>query len=352
MKIIVFSPTSTLLELREDQPLGGADSMLLKMIEYLAQNNEVLAFIPIRKELEGLYKGAKCYPFMELFDYERDCDIIIHYRKVYPIPNIIKYKHAVFYSQDTIDTPCFHGMKGNRKALDMYSRVWVLSRFHKQDMLEMFDISEEKFLILGNAAEEQKLVEKTPLSFIYASTPYRGLDVLLKLWLEIVKKYPTATLHIFSSMKIYGAEQLDDLHFGKMYKDMKEGRFKNLVFHGSVPQKEMLEQMKKSFMLLYPNTYPETFCNVLLEARACHTPFITSNLGALPETGRSAGLYVDIPARHPGYISVFLNLLDYIIADTDFYSHLQKNCYPIRTFSRYKEDLMWEIGLLKRLKGK
>ena len=350
MKIIVFSPTSTVLSLTAEQPIGGADSMLLKMIEVLAENNEVEAYLPITKDTAGQFRNADCYPFMELFDEPRECDIIIHNRKVFPIPNTIKYKHAVFYSQDTNDTPCFNGLKGNRKALDMYSKIWVLSEFHKKDLLKMFDIPEEKFFILGNAAAEQDQIEKTPLSFIYSSTPFRGLDVLLKAWTKIIVKYPTATLHIYSSMKIYGAEQLDDLHFGKMFNDMKSGRFKNLIFHGSVPQEEMMQQMKKSFMLLYPNTYPETYCNVVMEARACRTPFITTDLGALKETGSPAGCFISGNARTPEYLQKFLDTLDFVISDPKFYKTLQNNCYPIRSVRDYQKDLLNEINRLNEIK--
>ena len=349
MKIIVFSPTSTNLRLEGDQPLGGADSVLLKMIENLAEHHEVEAYLPIKKEIEGEFRGASCYPFMDLFDGEKECDIIIHNRKVFPIPNTIKYKKSVFYSQDTVDTPCFKGLKGHRNALDFYDKIWVLSQFHKENMQEMFDIPDEKFLIIGNFSPDMEVVEKVPLQFIYASTPFRGLDVLLKAWLQIVEKYPTAKLHIFSSMAIYGAEELDDLHFGKMFRDMKGGRFKNLIYHGSVPQEELLKCMSESFMLLYPNTYPETYCNVVMEARAARTPFITTDLGSLKETGGHAGCYIEGNPRSPEYLKKFLETLDFVIADPKFYKTLQNNCYPIRSIQDYKQDLLNEINKLNTM---
>ena len=352
MKIIVFSPTSTNLRLSADQPLGGADSVLLKLIETLAEHHEVEAYLPIKKEIEGEYRGASCYPFMELFDGEKECDIIIHNRKVFPLPNTIKYKKSVFYTQDTNDTPCFKGLKGHRNALDFYDKIWVLSQFHKENMQEMFDIPDEKFLIIGNFAKPSaeamaRISDKVPLQFIYCSTPFRGLDVLLKAWISIVEKYPDATLHIFSSMAIYGAEELDDLHFGKMFRDMKGGRFKNLIFHGSVIQEEMLKVMNESFMLLYPNTYPETYCNVIMEARSCRTPFITTDLGSLKETGGHAGCFISGNARSPEYLKKFLETLDFIIADPKFYQTLQNNCYPIRTIKDYQKDLLKKINGLK-----
>jgi hypothetical protein len=83
-----------------------------------------------------------------------------------------------------------------------------------------------------------------------------------------------------------------------------------------------------------------------MEARACRTPFITSNLGALKETGSPAGCFIDGNARTPEYMNKFLETLDFIIADPKFYKTLQNNCYPIRTFEDYTKDLLNEINRL------
>ena len=347
MKIIIFSPTSTVFTFEQDQLLGGADSGLLRMIEILGKVHDVKAYIPM-KATSCLYHSSECYPFQYLLEGEHECDIFIHYRKLWAIPNNVKYKKAVFYSQDTADTPCFAGVKNKNNALNLYSRIWVLSNFHKQNIQNVFSESDDKFFILGNGADTQQLSEKIPLSFIYSSTPFRGLDVLLKLWKRIIEKYPTATLHVFSSMKIYGAENLDDLYFSKMYNDLRNNRYKGVVYHGSQPQKVMLEQMKKTFMLLYPNVYPETYCNVVMEARACRTPFITTDLGALRETGNGGGAFIEGNARTEEYQEKFLKTLDLIISNTKIYQEMQNACYPIRTFDDFAKDLLSEINRLNK----
>jgi len=339
MKIIIFSPTNTVFDFKDDkQPLGGADSTLLGLIDILGAREEVKAFIPVKEKMR-ITSHLEILPYNSIFDKDLECDLFIHYRKLWAIPNNIKYKKAIFYSQDTADTPCFAGAKLKERALDLYSEIWVLSEFHKKNLQETFTLPDEKFFVLGNYAKEQEKVEKTPLKFIYCSTPFRGLDVLLKMWIDIVKKYPTATLHIYSSMKIYGAEHLDDLNFGKMFSDMKGGRFKNLVWHGSVSHDELMEALKTSYMLLYPNTYPETYCNVIMESRACNTPFITTDLGALKETGEGAGFFIKGNARTEEYQKEFLSMLDMVIEDPEIYKMLQDNCYPVRTFEEYKKDL-------------
>ena len=335
MNLIIFSPTSTELMLDDKQPLGGADTTLLKMIEILSIEHNVEAYIPIKENKK--YYNAECYPFMDLFNKKKDCDILIFYRKIWAVPNTVNYKKLIFYSQDTIETPCYGGIK-DKSCFMIFDNIILLSEFHKQNFLSIFDYPIEKISIIGNAAETREPVKKEPLTFIYMSTPYRGLVVLMKLWKKIIEKYPTAKLHVYSSMAIYGAEILDEMHFRPMLDNLDN--MKGVISHGSRPREEVLKQLDKSQLLLYPNTYPETYCNVIMESRAAYTPFISSQLGALPETGKKAGIYIRGSAYNEKYQAEFLSVLDEILLSPGKYEQLQQNCYPIRTWIEYKKDLL------------
>lgn len=362
MKIIIFSPTSTVFQFEQPQPLGGADSALLKMIELLSEEHDVHAYIPITADTAGSFRGGSIYPFMDLFDGKHECDILIMYRKVWAIPNTVKYKKLMFYSQDTVDTPCFSGIK-DRECFKIFDRIVLLSEFHKQNFKTAFDVDESKFFILGNATEEMPQVEKEPLSFIYFSTPFRGLVVLMKMWKTIIKKYPTAKLHVFSSMAIYGAKQLDEMHFKAMLEGLE--RMEGVKSYGSRPHEEVMQQLQKSFMLLYPNTYPETFCNVILESKAAYTPFITSDKGALKETGEGCGCFIDGNPYTEEYQDKFLRTLDFMIRANEvykskkiendfdktayaFWEELNKNFRPVRAWKDYQKDLLSEINRLNQ----
>jgi glycosyltransferase involved in cell wall biosynthesis len=129
-----------------------------------------------------------------------------------------------------------------------------------------------------------------------------------------------------------------------MFDDMQSGKYKGLIFHGSKTKKEVLEQMKKCCLLLYPNVYPETFCNVLMESRACRTPFITSYLGCLKETGENAGVFISGNARDDDYQERFFDTLEYLMTDINYYEHLITNCYPIRNYKHYSQDLNYLVN--------
>jgi len=345
MKIIIFSPTSTKLAPTslKDRPLGGADQALLRMIYALGKVHEVTAYIPVKKETkinELIFR-----PFQDLFNIKEDCDLFIHYRKCYAIPNTVTAKAKVFYSQDDIDSPCFAGIP--ETYFNLYDKLIVLSKYHKEQIKKQFKISDDKIIIIGNGANERKKVEKESLNFIYASTPFRGLVVLAKMWRKILKKFPKAKLHIFSSMAIYDGEIHDQLYFNQLYAKLKT--IKGIIYHGSVKQYKVLEYMDRATLLLYPNTFPETYCNVIMESRACRTPFITSDKGALKETGEKAGIYIKGNPYSSEYQEEFLKKVFETVTNQTKYDKLKLKCYPIRTWRDFESD--FQINLIRKIEG-
>lgn len=338
MKIIIFAPTSTDLtpDAVEKRPLGGADKTFLKMCEYLGGKHEVAVYGAFQENFVSKNMQVKYFPFMDLFLGKHVCDLFIQFRKVWAIPNTVEYKKSIFYSQDTSETPCFNGTKGY-DTFKNFDKIIVLSEFHKQNLKNAFDIPGKQFVIIGNAAIQHSKFEcaKIPFHFIYCSTPYRGLHVLARMWKKIKEKYPPAVLHVFSSMAIYGASALDEAQFNDLYEQLKI--MDGVIYHGSKTEKEVHKFMKRCEMLLYPNTYPETYCNVLMEARGCYTPFITSFKGSLNTTGNGAGIFIEGDPHSNDYQRDFIEGIKII---KDNYSNYQENCLPTRTWDYYKRDIL------------
>lgn len=349
MRIAIYSPTSTLLDMgsieKGLQSLGGADSTLIRMIDFLSEEHEVIAYLPVK---EVMYmkkdKGSVIYfPFMMAHEADFKCDILINYRKVHALPRNIQYKKLIFYSQDTIDTPAFSQFDSSIvEYMKMFDKIIVLSEFHKNNLNGVLNLPDFIYSIVGNATEEQDISNEEKLSnfenndFIYASTPFRGLVVLMKMWPIIKQRIPNAKLHVYSSMKIYGSET-HDLMFENMYKSLS--KMDGVIYYGSRPQKEIFSMMKKCKLMLYPNVYPETYCNVVMESRACKTPIITSAYGNLKNVVGTAGFCIEGNPYFPGYQNNFIDNVEAICKDKDLYKLAVENCYPVRTWNNYYSDL-------------
>ena len=121
-----------------------------------------------------------------------------------------------------------------------------------------------------------------PRRLAYASTPFRGLDVLLDLFPRIRQAVPDAELDVFSSMQVYGVSADDDRRqFDAVYRKASQPGV-NLV--GSLPQLQLAARLQQARVLAYPNHFAETFCIAAAEAQAAGCVVVTSQLGALPET--------------------------------------------------------------------
>lgn len=110
---------------------------------------------------------------------------------------------------------------------------------------------------------------------IFASQPRRNLDLVLKVWRELVHpRLPQARLH---------------LYFPKENQDpglIEEASEHGIEIKGSVGKEQLAEAFRAARVLIYPGHKEETFCNTAAEAVATGLPVVTMGIGALAERVR------------------------------------------------------------------
>ena len=145
-------------------------------------------------------------------------------------------------------------------------------------------------VVIKNAIDpipKHEETETKDLQLIYASTPQRGLDILVNA-LNLIDR-TDFHLHVFSSYKLYGWEKNDEPYKPLFEMCEKDPR---VTYYGAVPYDELREHWKNMHILAYPSTWLETSCRVAMEAMSAHCAIVTSNYGALPETcGEFAYMY-------------------------------------------------------------
>lgn len=129
----------------------------------------------------------------------------------------------------------------------------------------------------------QRFLEKSykPRKLIYHTTPHRGLEIIVPVFLELVKLYPDLTLDVYSSFGIYGWEERDGpyLHLFKICKEHP-----NITYHGWQPNSVIREALTKADIFAYPSIWTETSCIAAIEAMSFGCYVVTNDLGALGET--------------------------------------------------------------------
>lgn len=191
--------------------------------------------------------------------------------------------NVVWQHLNTNEEVCY-GMKDPSfvDAVDYFVFVshWQFAKFKQE-----YQVPAYKSVIIRNAVEPISYVEKTKngkLKLVYTSTPWRGLDVILKSLMILDRD--DLELDVFSSTKIYGE------HFEKITKGQFDWLFdharnqKNVNFYEYQPNDVVRNCVQQAHIFPYPSTFEETSCLSAIEAASAGCRILTTNLGALPET--------------------------------------------------------------------
>jgi len=202
--------------------------------------------------------------------------------------NILWQKNS--YDQPNL-APWFKD-KSNHHKYDWYvfNSNWNFEKFRM-----MFDIPLNKSLVIKNGVGDIEPIATTykkgdPIKIIHHCTPWRGLSVLLGA-MQLVKN-PLITLDVYSSTEVYGKrfhEQTDD-QYKELYEQARQ--LPNVNYIGYKPNEYIKEHLKDYRLFVYPSIWEETFCISLLEAMAAGLYCVTTNFGALFETGAEFPMYI------------------------------------------------------------
>ena len=202
--------------------------------------------------------------------------------------NILWQKNS--YDQPNL-APWFKD-KSNHKKYDWYvfNSHWTYEKFRTYFMLPT-----EKCVVIKNGIEKIEPIQTTykknkPIKIIHQNTPWRGLNVLLGA-MQLVKN-PLITLDVYSSTEVYGKDfyEQNDKYYQSLYEQAEA--IPNVNYIGYKPNHYIRENLKNYRMYAYPSTFEETSCISLLECMAAGLYCITTDLGALFETGAEFPIYI------------------------------------------------------------
>lgn len=191
-------------------------------------------------------------------------------------------------------------------------KIMVLSKWHRDNLKE---IPDDKFFITRNGIVSRDFamagtLPRDPYKCVYASSPDRGLDILLTIWPKIREKVPDAHLHIF-----YGfTETYDKLHANRdrmiQYKEQilkLMNELDGVHYHGKVNHAELHMHLMSSGLWLYPTHFTEISCITAMKAQAAGAVPVTMTIAALDETVRH-GYKIIFPIADTRSVKAFENI--------------------------------------------
>lgn len=277
MKIafLVFSPHGDALvepDWCEYHPLGGSETAAVRLASALRNLGQDVTVLTHPSQLVG--KTWDVFVSLRIWNvFEAGLS-----------PGFLNY----LWCQDDFDQPQVQDLQDPVRAQKVYDAcdgVILLSHYQRNQFTKHLHLPLGKVFLTTNGiprglftASPEGLSARAPWAF-YASTPFRGLELLLDVGPMMVQAVPSAQLHVFSSMKVYNSP---DTEYEKLYTAAKQ--LPGVNYHGSVGQARLREVAQRCRVLAYPCIFPETSCIVAMEAMAAGCVVVSTALGALPET--------------------------------------------------------------------
>jgi glycosyltransferase involved in cell wall biosynthesis len=214
---------------------------------------------------------------------------------------------------------------------------WQYDKFR-----EKYNVDPKRSHVIRNATWpfENKGKPKGKLKLIYTSTPFRGLDVVVRAF-ELLNR-SDIELDIFSSTKIYGSDFYRDHEheFQPIYDAAKS--IKGINYYDYAPNEVIRQHLEQAHIFAYPSIFEETSCIAAIEALSAGCQAVVTNYGALPETCAGWADYVMFDADRIRLAETYAEALNKAI--DDFWSSNTQDKLVDQT-KYYNRFYSWEVRL-------
>ena len=217
--------------------------------------------------------------------------------------------------------------KANINGLKKADRIITVSSFSKNEIINHLKYPADRIHVIPNAVDHSiyyKNPDKTILNrlniarddplilYVGSEEPRQNVDKLIKAFAKLKNKIPNAKIIKIGDSNLLGTRE-------KLFKLINELNLqKDVIFAGSVPEKELPQWYNAADLLVYPCDYAG-FGLPPLEAMACGTPVITSNTTSLPEVVGDAGIMID-----PADINKLSQEIYSVLTDKDLQKDMSK----------------------------
>ena len=283
-------------------------------------------------------------------EYFKDVNLILNSTD----PKLLeKNKINILWMQHYVNQKETENLK-NKEYINKLNYIVFNSNWNFENFKIQYKIPENKSIVLKNAINKIDFKNKTKdkISLIYHTTPWRGLELLLKVFKKINKE--NVELNVCSSTIIYGKKFHDSYEkkFQKLFDDCKNT--KNVNFHGYKSNSSILEMLKEVHIFSYPSIWTETSCIAAIEAMAAGCEVVTTNLGALKETCSPFAKFVNFEKNlHNLELNYLSSLIDSInnFWSEDNQQKLKKQREKINQIYSWETRKVEWIDFLKKIKS-
>jgi glycosyltransferase involved in cell wall biosynthesis len=201
--------------------------------------------------------------------------------------------------------------------------IITISKNSKRDIVELLKINPDKIRVIYLAHSEafRKLDKYQSASYVLNKYGFR--DYVLTVGDIQAGKNLVRLIEAFAMLKnsnqecklvLVGKERSP---YSELHETIRRMRLENTVkFTGYVSQEDLIHLYNAAHLCVYPSLY-EGFGLPILEAMACGTPVVTSNISSIPEVAGGAALLFD-----PSDVHEMMEKINMVLARPELREHL------------------------------
>lgn len=286
-----------------ERPLGGTESAMIFMAAALARRGHRVT-VCTEVDTPGVYDGVH---YMSWREFEAEAtrhppDVFLCIRSLLPVMVRRWAPVQIYFSPDAYNQPFVNhalllqfrdehreydvGLYSLRFVQQYVDAIFCVGAWQARTFADRFQVPRAKLVVAGNGVHLPDFAAPPSLArrkrqLVYCSTPFRGLEHLLRYFPEIRAQVPDATCLVLSGMQLYGKSAEEDRSLYQPIYDLANQPGVELC--GPLPKPQMAARLLESRVLAYPNTFAETFCIAALEAQAAGLPVVSTQLAAMAE---------------------------------------------------------------------
>lgn len=207
-------------------------------------------------------------------------------------------KHAVFWAHDLAT----HNFMVPALASGAWNinEIWAVSNWHADQIHAQTGYPRDRIITMRNGIVDVNDIEtvgeeviqaavhpRDPNLLVYAARPERGLEALLRPG-GIMEQLPEKRL-VFA-MYDHFPEHMKPLYDWCIQRSKE---MPNVEYLGSLGQRQLRRLIGRAAAYVYPTMFEETSCILARECIEQGTPFLTTRVGALPETLGDCGVFLE-----------------------------------------------------------
>ncbi len=212
--------------------------------------------------------------------------IFVHDLSFLHYPSNFSFKTRLWYSLLRV-----------KKELQETHHIFVPSKFTKNDLIDSLKLPKEKILVISEGvkskfcpvSKDEKFKIKSKYSLpdkfilsLCSLEPRKNLERFIKAFESFNKK------HLESDLVLVIAGQKDK----KMFSKLNLSHPQDVIFTGFIPESDKVALMSTAWAFTFPSIF-EGFGLPILEAMACGTPVMTSNIASMPEITDKCAILFD-----------------------------------------------------------